>query len=50
MPYEVIKQLIKRCPCVRGASKEIIDFIKKKKEQLREKDILKKDIYILECI
>lgn len=24
MPYEVIKQLIKRCPCVRGASEEIL--------------------------
>lgn len=40
MPYEVIKQLIKRCPCVRGASKEIIDFIKK------EKSITKRERYL----
>lgn len=41
MPYEVIKQLIKRCPCVRGASKEIIDFIKKEKGTTKRERYLK---------
>ena len=41
MPYEVIKQLIKRCPCVRGASKEIIDFIKKEKSTTKRERYLK---------
>lgn len=41
MPYEVLKQLIKRCPCVRGASKEIIDFMKKEKGTTKRERYLK---------
>lgn len=41
IPYEVLKQLIKRCPCVRGASKEIIDFIKKEKATTKRERYLK---------
>lgn len=41
MPIEILKQLAERCPCVRGASKEIIDFIKKEKGTTKRERYLK---------
>lgn len=46
IPLNVLNQLIKRGPCIKGASKEIIDFVKKEKRTIqRERYIKERYVY-----